>query len=79
LHAGSAEFGVDCRRQIADAAVRPNCIVVVFPKGQNLTGVRQGCEQRLVEQFVPQASVEALDEGILLRLAGRDVLPFDLR
>ncbi|ESZ54411.1 hypothetical protein X729_28500 [Mesorhizobium sp. L103C131B0] len=33
-------------------------------------------EQRLVQQFVAQAAVEALDEGILHRLARRDVGPF---
>jgi hypothetical protein len=34
-------------------------------------------EKRLVEQFIAQTPVEALDESILLRLARRDVMPFD--
>jgi hypothetical protein len=34
-------------------------------------------EQRLVEAFVPQPAVEALDERMLLRLSGRDVVPRD--
>ena len=34
-------------------------------------------EQRLVEAFVAQAAVEALDIAVLLRLAGRNVMPLD--
>ena len=34
-------------------------------------------EERLVQKFVAQSAVEALDEGILLRLAGRNVMPLD--
>ena len=34
-------------------------------------------EQGLVEQFVPQPAVEALDEGILDRLARGNVVPVD--
>jgi Helicase conserved C-terminal domain len=36
-------------------------------------------EDGLVEQLVTQSSVEAFDEGILLRFAWRDVVPFDMR
>jgi len=35
-------------------------------------------EQRLFQAFVTQASVEALDEAVLLRLAWRDVMPLDV-
>jgi hypothetical protein len=38
----------------------------------------QAGEQVLVEAFVPQATVEALDEAVLHRFAGSDVVPFDL-
>ena len=34
-------------------------------------------EQCLVQQLVAQPCVEALDEGILLWLAGRDIMPFN--
>jgi hypothetical protein len=34
-------------------------------------------EQRLVQQLIAQATVEAFDEPVLLRLAGRDVMPGD--
>jgi hypothetical protein len=37
--------------------------------------VRQRAKQRVVKEFVPQPSIEALDEGVLDRLARRDVMP----
>ena len=37
--------------------------------------MRQGSEQRLVQQLVTQTTVEALVEAVLLRLARRDVVP----
>ena len=40
-------------------------------------GERQRAEQRLVEKLIPQPPVEALALGILLRLAGLNVLPAD--
>ena len=40
--------------------------------------VVQGREQRLVQQLVAQTAAEALDEGVLGRLARRDVMPVDL-
>jgi hypothetical protein len=39
--------------------------------------VGQRDEEGLVQQFVAQAEVEALDEGVLCRLAGCDVVAFD--
>src|SRR5581483_6336555 len=39
--------------------------------------VGQRCEQRLVEALVPEPADEALHEGVLLRLARRDVMPLD--
>ena len=33
---------------------------------------------RLQKTFIPQAAVEALDEGILLRFSGVDVVPLDV-
>ncbi len=35
-------------------------------------------EQRLVQAFVAQATIEALDITLLLRFAGSDVMPLDL-
>jgi hypothetical protein len=34
-------------------------------------------EQRLVQQLVTKSSVEALDEGVLLRFARSNIVPFD--
>src|SRR6185437_10491152 len=41
--------------------------------------VSERCEECLIEQFVAQTAVEALDEGVLGRFARRDVVPFDPR
>ena len=50
--------------------------VVVFHPGRDLDpGMSHAQEQRLVEQFVPHATVEALDVAILHRPSGRDVMP----
>ncbi len=55
----------------------PDIVVVVAPKGQRSAGIGQAVEDLLVEAFVAQASVEALDVAILLRLSGVDVVPLD--
>lgn len=39
--------------------------------------VRQRAEERLIEKLVPQPAIEALGEGVLLRLARLNVLPAD--
>ena len=44
----------------------------------NSAGLRELREQRVVEALVPEASVEALDEGVLRGLAGGDVMPCDV-
>jgi hypothetical protein len=45
-------------------------------RGSVTSGLRQR-EQRPVEELIPKTAVEALDEAILHRLAGRDIMPFD--
>ena len=65
MHHGIAEFGVNGRRHVADGAVRPDGVVVIFPIGQCLPVMIERTEQGLVQQFVPQPPVEALDEGVL--------------
>src|ERR1700730_5954016 len=77
LPLGSAESGVDRRCEIAKTAMRSHPVVIVHPDCQYFAGMGKGREQRLVEAFVPQPAVEALDEGILLRPSGRDVVPRD--
>ena len=70
--------GIDCRRQTADPAMGSDGIEIASPVGERLTGVGQRGEQCLVQEFIPELAVEALDEGILGRLARRDVVPCDL-
>src|SRR5260370_31745589 len=77
LHIGSAETGVDRRCEIAKTAMRSYRVVIVLPACQHFAGIGKRREQRLVEAFVSQQAVEALDEGILLRFSGRDVVPLD--
>ena len=77
MQGGDAERGVGRGRQIAERAMRPDGVVVVFPSGEHRTGVGERDEQRLVQKLIPEAAVKALDEGVLLRLAGRDVVPGD--
>src|SRR5580692_2139031 len=50
-----------------------NCPATLRPR----PGVRQRMEQPLVQQLIAQATVEAFDEPVLLRLAGRDIMPSD--
>ena len=74
----SVAIGVFGRGEIAQGTVRPGVVVIVFPSRQRRASLRKRSKQRLIEEFVAQACVEALDEGILGRLAGRDVVPLDL-
>ena len=62
-------------RHPSQLRVRPGFVVVAPPGFEHDTGVRQGWEQRLVQQFVAQPTIEALVEAVLLRLARRDVMP----
>jgi len=58
----------------AEAGVGAFGVIVLAPRGQRHAGMVQRREQGLVQQFIAQAAVEAFDEGILGRLAGRDVV-----
>lgn len=53
-------------------------IVVHAPGRERGAGMVQGREQGLVQKLVALLTVEALDEGVLGRLAERDVVPVDL-
>ena len=57
----------------------PDRIVVVAPPGELAPCIGQAGEHLLVQQLIAQFAVEALDEGILCRLARRDVVPIDTR
>ena len=43
--------------------MRAVVIVIVLPSADLLPGLAEGREQRLVQQLVPEAPVEALDEA----------------
>jgi hypothetical protein len=52
--------------------VRPLLVVVLVPRLDNGPGLGHRGEPVLVEALVPQLAVEALDEGVLHRLARLD-------
>ena len=54
-------------------------VVVLSPALDRAPRSARVAKQRLVQQLVAQALVEALDEGVLELLAWRDVMPVDLR
>jgi hypothetical protein len=74
LHNRTGSVGA---RQPAYPAMRSHVVVVVVPQPQHRAGVTERHEQRLVEAFVTQTAVEALDVAVMLRLARRDVVPLD--
>jgi hypothetical protein len=55
--------------------MRPAGIVVGSLGGKLLAGVIEAEEQALVQQLVAHSAVERLDEPVLRRLTGRDVMP----
>jgi hypothetical protein len=55
--------------------MRPYVVAVVSPERQFAAGVIQSVEQFFIQQLVPQAAVERLDEGILLGFARIVVVP----
>src|SRR5690606_3424087 len=64
-------------RQPAELRMWALSVVVSLPRRQLHPGVGQRGEQHFVQQLVPQAPVEALDEGVLGWLTRGDVVPFD--
>src|SRR5436190_11218722 len=63
------------RGETAKARMRPVMVVIDPPSLDDLSGGVQAAEQVLVEAFVAEATVEALHEAILHRLAWSDVVP----
>lgn len=53
----------------------PEGVVVSPPCVDNRSGVAEVTEQVLVEEFVTEPAVEALDEPVLLRLSRCDIVP----
>ena len=61
-------------RTIAQGTVRALLVVVLTPVFDQGAGFRQHREPVLIEAFVANLAVEALDVGVLHRLAGLDEL-----
>lgn len=47
------------------------------PDGVDELGISQRCERRLIEAFVPEVAIAALDEAVLQRVARDDGIPLD--
>ena len=65
------------RRPAAEPGMGSDRVVVPAPGRQDGPGMGERGEQGFVQAFVPEPAVEAFDEGVLGRLAGGDVVPFD--
>ena len=52
--------------------MRSDLVVVSPPEFDAPSGVGEGCEPVLVEALVPEASLEVVDEAVLVRLARPD-------
>lgn len=64
------------RREPVEARVQSECVLVGPPFHDDHSGVRQAGEEVLVQTFIAQSAIEALDEAILGRLDRCDVIPF---
>jgi hypothetical protein len=60
-----------------EARVRADVVVIGLPESQHEPDLGERREERLVEAFVPEPANEALGERVLLRLAGRNIVPAD--
>ena len=63
------------RRQPAMGGVRADLVVIEPPALEQAPGLGKGLEDLLVQELVAQPADEALDEGVLLGLAGRNLVP----
>lgn len=64
--------GIGIGRQPTDAGMKSHGVVVAPPLLEGGLCLVERREQRLVQELVAQAAIEALDEGILHRLARGD-------
>ena len=53
-------------------------VVVIPPDIQLLASMGEAGEDRLDQELVPQARIEAFDEPVLIWLARRDVVPLNI-
>ena len=59
-----------CRGLIVQCAMRPILVVVSAPGGNQNTSLRQTRKPVVVQAFIPEAPIEALDECVLGGLPG---------
>ena len=57
--------------------MRPHVIIVVPPRGDDLASFPETQEDVLIEALIAKFAVEALDESVVHRFAGLDVVPGD--
>jgi hypothetical protein len=69
--------GIGRRGEIAQRRVRTPVVVVVDPIRDAASGVIEAEEQGFIEKLISHTSFQALDEGILDRLARCDEVPVD--
>jgi hypothetical protein len=62
---------------VGERGVGQDTIVIVAPGRQQLARFAEPREKRLVEKLVAQPPVKTLDERVLLRVTGLDVVPVD--
>jgi len=55
--------------------MRADSVVVVTPPAGRLPHMSEVVEDLFIEELIPQTSIEVFDEGVLRRLAWRDVMP----
>ena len=65
------------RRACTEARVRPDVVIVVPPRGDDLARFPEIHEDVLLKALIAKFAVETFDESILYRLAGLDVVPGD--
>lgn len=55
----------------------PAPVVILLPFVKRVAGIGQRAEERLIQTFIAQLSIEAFDERVLLRLSWRNIVPTD--
>ena len=77
LHGGSGPRQKHERRHLTEAVMGPLGVVGLEPGLGELPHLVEGVEEIRVEDFFPNAAIEPLDEGVLIRVPGLDVADGD--
>src|ERR1700722_8648826 len=59
--------------------VRSDAVVVAPPGLDENPGLGERGEDFFIQALIAEATVEAFDEGVLCRFAGRNIMPFEAR